>query len=78
MILKNNIKYQTLGKLDRIVREHIITLYLGVGSLQERADLINTNTKRILNLAKRITHNLDVDIKDLNFVSELYTPPEFG
>lgn len=80
MILSIKIKEQTLYKLDRLLRQIIISTYLDYGKTDFSMNEIDRNSNNILRVAKKIHNDKDVIKDELETVDAQYRliQPESG
>ena len=72
MIISDNIKSITLYKLDRLVREIIVSLYLQKGSTDQCLNEMDENVEKVLNIAYKIKKHQDINFDDLKYIELQY------
>jgi len=72
MILTNKIKEHTLYKLDRLLREVIVTTYLNNGCTDQCLNELDELCVKIFIIAEKIYGDIHVEISDLEYVDTLY------
>ena len=72
MILGNGIKFKTLYKLDRLLREVIVSTYLNKGMTDQSLNEVDETSNRIYSIAENIYSDQNIEIGDLKFIEILY------
>lgn len=73
MILSDSkIKDEVLHKLDRLIRDIIINVYLKHGDTENSRTVIETLSNRIFKIAWQIHNGEQIELVDLEFLDESY------
>jgi len=71
MKLNNNIKQQTLYKIDRLIRDIIVGIYLEVIG-DQRTEKIKTMVGRLLKFAQHINDDIELNVYELTYIEDQY------
>lgn len=72
MILSDNIKKITLYKLDKLLREIIVQVYLKEGLTEQTSNKIYELTNKIHGIANKIYQNKNIELGDLMSMENLF------